>query len=157
LNVPEILAISLSIESDPISSIIAKYADHPSIIAIRLNYNENPSFGLKPVTEHMVSKEIHSLNSSKMVSGPIPIRAYKAASRQYANSLSTFFSSYFPDELKLADIVPVHKKDDTTLKSNYRPISLLASVSKLFERLIAQQIEPFLNTWLLTDGPVQSF
>jgi len=154
LNIPEIPAISLNIESDPISSIIAKYADHPSIIAIRLNYSENPSFDLKPVTEHMVLREIQSLNSNKTVSGPIPIRALKAASRQCANSLSTcfnsnvIFSSYFPDELKLADVVPVHKKDDTTLKSNYRPISLLPSVSKLFERLIAQQIEPFLNTWL---------
>jgi len=55
--------------------------------------------------------------------------------------------SSFPDELRLADIIPVHKKGSTTDKANYRPFSLLPGVSKVFERLIKKQIEPFINTW----------
>ena len=39
----------------------------------------------------------------------------------------------FPDELKLADISPIFKLLDSTDKKNYRPISILRSVSKLFE------------------------
>ena len=77
----------------------------------------------------------------------------KIAASLCAGPLTSCFNSCiasqsFPDELKLADIVPVHKKDDTTSKLNYRPISLLPTVSKVFERLIKKQIEPFINTWL---------
>ena len=43
---------------------------------------------------------------------------------------------YFPNKLKLADITPVYKKKDSTLVENYRPVSVLPSVSKIFERII---------------------
>ena len=43
---------------------------------------------------------------------------------------------YFPDNLKLANIIPVPKIKDPTLLENYRPVSLLPSVSKFFERTI---------------------
>ena len=57
-------------------------------------------------------------------------------------------SSVFPDQLSLADVIPLHKKGNTLEKGNYRPISLLPVVSKLFERLIAKQFQPFLNSFL---------
>ena len=41
----------------------------------------------------------------------------------------------FANGLKLADIVPVFKKDDSTLVKNYRPVSLLPIISKIFERI----------------------
>ena len=50
--------------------------------------------------------------------------------------------------MKLADITPVHKKDDTTNKSNYRPISGLPSGSKIFERIIQRQIGHYMETFL---------
>ena len=43
---------------------------------------------------------------------------------------------YFPNKLKLADITPVYKKKDSTLIENYRPVSVLHSVSKRFDRII---------------------
>ena len=43
-------------------------------------------------------------------------------------------NSEFPDPLKMADIRPIHKNDETTLKENYRPVSILPSISKFFER-----------------------
>ena len=42
----------------------------------------------------------------------------------------------FPDSLKLANVQPVHKKNDRQLKSNYRPISLLPLCGKIFEKII---------------------
>ena len=39
---------------------------------------------------------------------------------------------YFPKKLKLADITPVYKKKDPALVENYRPVSVLPSVSKNF-------------------------
>ena len=41
-------------------------------------------------------------------------------------------NSYFDIGLKCADLTPVHKAEDTTNKKNYRNISLLPAVSKIF-------------------------
>jgi len=49
----------------------------------------------------------------------------------------------FPDKLKIAKIIPLHKKDDETLLNNYRPISLLPAISKIFEKVIFKQIYHF--------------
>ena len=49
----------------------------------------------------------------------------------------------FPDELKVADVIPVFKKEDPSNKANYRPISLLPIISKIFERVLFVQIEKF--------------
>ena len=54
----------------------------------------------------------------------------------------------FPDELKLVDISPIFKSIDSTDKNNYRPISILRSVSKLFEKLIRKQLSPFFDEYL---------
>ena len=42
----------------------------------------------------------------------------------------------FPQQLKYADVKPVFKKDSRTDKKNYRPISILPNVSKIYERCI---------------------
>ena len=51
-------------------------------------------------------------------------------------------------KLKLADITPLHEDDDVTNKSNYRPISMLPIVSKVFEKIIQNQIGGFIDTKL---------
>ena len=43
------------------------------------------------------------------------------------------FKETFPQNLKLTDIIPIFKKKDPTLAENYRPVSVLSTVSKLFE------------------------
>ena len=54
----------------------------------------------------------------------------------------------FPDSLKLADITPAHKKEERTKKNNYRPVSILPSISKIFERKMYDQISLYINKYL---------
>ena len=65
---------------------------------------------------------------------PILIRPITIIINQMLNS------GIFPDKLKIAKINPIFKKDDETLFTNYRPISLLPAISKIFEKVIFQQV-----------------
>ena len=49
----------------------------------------------------------------------------------------------FPKELKLADVSPIFKKLETILVKNYRPVSILHVISKIFERIMQKQIVCF--------------
>ena len=53
--------------------------------------------------------------------------------------------SKFPDSLKISEIIPCHKQDETILKSNYRPVSTLPTVSKIFERILNDQAYAYMN------------
>ena len=53
--------------------------------------------------------------------------------------------SIFPDKQKEADITPVHKMDDRTDKTNYRPVSILPAISKIFEKLLYYQNNKFMD------------
>ena len=55
----------------------------------------------------------------------------------------------FPNKLKLADITPVYKKKDPTLVENCRPVSVLPSVSKIFERIIQKHFSNYVDEFLL--------
>ena len=55
----------------------------------------------------------------------------------------SFQTGKFPDHLKIAKITPVYKKGNNSYLSNYRPISILPSVSKVFERVMHNQLNNF--------------
>ena len=52
----------------------------------------------------------------------------------------------FPDLMKLADTVPIHKSKEKFLTINYRPISLLITMSKLLEKIIYKRTYSFVNS-----------
>ena len=66
------------------------------------------------------------------------------------NSLAFLFNtsietSQFPDSWKVAKITPIFKDGDRTEKSNYRPISVLPVISKLFEKLVFNQLYQYMK------------
>ena len=54
----------------------------------------------------------------------------------------------FSNSIKQADITPVHKKDDTNDKNNYRPVSILPSLSMAFEKCLYDQIYAYTDSIL---------
>ena len=51
-----------------------------------------------------------------------------------------------PDSFKISKIIPLFKKGDSSLLSNYRPISLLPTISKIFERILYNQLYEYFNS-----------
>ena len=132
-------------------SFTEKFQHHPSIQTIRTYRNTDERFEFSQVGEQDVLKAILSLNSTKSVGGTIPTRMLKIAARSCVPFLTFCFNNClttgtFPDRLKLADIIPSYKKGASTDKSNYRPINLLPVISKVFERLLANQLNDHLES-----------
>ena len=57
----------------------------------------------------------------------------------------SFENGCFPDDLKLSEVGPIFKKNNDLEKENYRPVSVLFNVSKVFERIIYSQIDAFMQ------------
>ena len=56
----------------------------------------------------------------------------------------TLTTGIFPDKLKIAKVVPIFKKDSWKEFQNYRPISALPVISKIFESVIHDQLNEYL-------------
>ena len=54
----------------------------------------------------------------------------------------------FPDELKVAEAIPLFKKGVPFDKTNYQPVSFLSHISKVFERIIYNQINEYIEPFL---------
>ena len=57
-------------------------------------------------------------------------------------------NSIFPSDLKVADATPAFKKKSKTSKYNYRPISILPNISKLYERCLYNQMPTYFDNIL---------
>ena len=111
---------------------------------IKDEYQNSFNFKFELVSTHQVIKFIDEIDCNKSSSGDIQIKiAKKDIAKPIRDSSISIGTS--PDELKIADIVPVFKKEDQNDKTNYRPISLLPLISKIFEKFLYQQIEDFSN------------
>ena len=67
-----------------------------------------------------------------------------------AESLKDGIKTYnFPNCLKLVDITPLHKKGRKDNKENYRPVSILPTLSKILERILFEQISVYVDKFLL--------
>jgi len=57
----------------------------------------------------------------------------------------------YPDCLQISQIVPVPKCSSPSIPSHYRPISILQTVSKIFEKIVCARVSIFLKNKLLTN------
>ena len=90
-----------------------------------------------------------SLPSDKATAGEIPINVLKNCFFDLTNCINKAIrNNKFPDSLKLSDITPVFKKLDPSDKANYRPVSVLPLLSKVFEKVIYDQLYEYLKNFL---------
>ena len=144
---------TISSTSD-MDKITKHFDDHISVCKIKEAYSERlqeDNFCFKMVSMDEVEKIVLKLNSKKSSThGAIPGSILKQTIEVHLKYLTKTINhslkeSTFPDELKQSEVIPVYKKLDPLQKENYRPVSLLPHISKVFERVIYKQINNFME------------
>ena len=131
--------------SHPIFRAILKYANNPSTIAIK-DLNNTLMFIFSNLSVADVKKKVRKLDPRKATQNTdIPVRILKQNSDIFGSYICDFFNEcvdkgVFPSILKNANTTPVSKKGFRGSKDNYRLVSILSIVSKIFEKLQPKQI-----------------
>ena len=135
-------------------SVLKKHSLHTSISLINRNLCADSGFEFLPISSEQMDSYIKALKTNKAY-GPDGLHPsfLRLAGSSMCINLSDLFNrcvslSDFPVSLKLADISPVFKKGDPMCKRNYRSVNLLNTVSKIFERIIADQLLKYFDVIL---------
>ncbi|CAB4026264.1 Hypothetical predicted protein [Paramuricea clavata] len=116
------------------------------------NLNTSLEFTLHPVNESQVFRLLNNLSISKSTGGDkIPAKILKKSASVITPSLTNLFNSaigmgIFPSEWKSARVIPLHKKGSRSVLDNYRPISILPVISKIFEKILYEQLYEYFTT-----------
>lgn len=117
-------------------------------------YNINDgekTFNMRAINEEDIQKAMAKIKLKKSF-GNDNVSGYflKIAFPVISSSLVQIFNvsietSTFPDAWKIARVTPIYKEGEKSEKSNYRPISVLPVISRLFEKLIFDQLYQYMN------------
>ena len=113
---------------------------------------QDKNFILKPVTYDCVLNLLKKINPNKSVGiDNLGGRFLKDGAKFFAKFLTQLLNlsikkSVFPDKCKIAKLKPLYKKGSKIEPKNYRPISLLPLVSKIFEKIVHYQTQDYLDT-----------
>ena len=133
---------------------LASTIETPTIIdgkfnAMSLILSSSNLFFLEPIVEEEVVNYIRAMNPSKSTGrNEIPAKYIKMSASVIAPVLTNIFNAcistrYFPKVLKTAKVVPIFKKGERELCSNYRPIPILNPFAKLFEKCLLDQLNNY--------------
>ena len=121
------------------------------------------TFSMKSPSVNAVYKKLIAINERKSAGlDKIPCKLLKIAAEIVAPSLTQIFdkiisSSIFPTDWKLARVTPIFKKGKKDEVDNYRPISVISVVAKIFEKLTCEQLYEYLNSNNLTSASQSGF
>ena len=116
-----------------------------------LKTSNDSTFFITPTDEWEIKSLILSLNENKS-NGPnsIPNEIFSKVAPILSKPLSnicnhSFSTGIYPEKLKIAKIIPIYKKDSKISVKNYRPISLLSNINKIFEKVMHKMLYRFLE------------
>ena len=118
------------------------------------DYLNNPTphkFTLSTINESYILSIINKLkNKNSSGNDEISNKLLKAIGNELSKPLTIIINQclltgIFPDLLKIAKVKPLFKRGDTAQLNNYRPISLLPTISKVFESVIYSQLYEYFN------------
>ena len=111
------------------------------------------SLFLPPTTSDEVETLINGLNNIKAI-GTIDVETkfIKLSKNILSSVLSDLFKASiaqgeFPNCLKIVEVIPIYKKGDHNLATNYRPISILSHIDKIFEKLVYIRVSSYLKKY----------
>ena len=149
MKIPEYYAennLPSNLSRHPTLKAILKYINHPSISIIKRFSERFSNFHFSQVDKNTVLKEIMKLILNKSVQDTdIPVKILKENADYFAEHVclqfnETICSSRFPTSFKFANVTPVFKHSSRNQKDNYRPISILTIISKIFKKLVCRQL-----------------
>ena len=111
----------------------------------------NPSsMFVEPVSPEEITKIIKALKNSSAGWDSIHAKIVKITYNKYLTALNHVLNlslqqGIFPNELKLARVIPLFKADDCMLINNYRPVSILPLFSKIYERIMYNRLWSFIK------------
>ena len=115
---------------------------------------KEPQFSFRFVDKDEFLKEILNSDVSKAYQdSDIPSRIIKQNADVFTDILPSSFNnliyqSQFAPIFKLVNISLAFKKGDRNFKENYRPVSILSNISKIFEQCMFRQISTFMDSYL---------
>ena len=139
---------------DQVTNVANKFRNPPSIIMIKNKKKNDQSFSFGPLPYDDVLKKVKTLYTARASQqSDIPTKILNQNSDYFAecfyeNINQCISKSIFPSDLKLADVTPVYKKKSKNSKDNYRPVSILSNISKIYEICIYDQIQLFFDSLL---------
>ena len=113
-------------------------------------HGTDEKFEFSDLDPTQVFSEIYRLDKSKKTSGDIPVDMLRLAANHCYKEITHLINSgiknsTFPASPKLADLSPCFKTGDSTTKKNFRPLSVLSCLSKIYERLMYTQMLSFVK------------
>ena len=110
-----------------------------------------PTFTFQLVSKERARRYLAQLKSTKSPGHDnLPPRLIRDGADIIASLLThiinlSLTTSLVPNKLKIARVIPLYKSGDKALPNNYRPISVLPVLSKIFERVVYDQISDYLE------------
>ena len=139
---------------DPAQRAIAKYKHLPSVLLIESKISSRYKFSFPGVSKTDVGKEIENINPKKITTRnnttPRILNESHTVSSNFLQKLvnDAIISGKFPDNPKLADVTPVFKKKNPLDKTNYRLVSVLRTISKIFEKIMEKKLNHVIQNHL---------
>ena len=125
--------------------------NHPSLEKIKERNFISDTFTFQPTSQAKISKIIDNFNIKKATGADkISVKLLKFGKQALIQPITNLVNfsistSSFPDKLKLAQVTPLFKKNDALLKTNYRPVSVLPIPSKIFEKVLFEQLSCYFD------------